>query len=234
MWSLNLSRAAIAVAEVKTKPVESVAPAAPPVKLSLQEMGISLDPPKVEYPVMPPSPNHFPLDLSAAFNATVGQNWKRENNDENGIPADGRIQVPGVLPRAYFKFAMPTGPNAIQAGAGPTVAIAPSQRGNYGRLAILHGSPKDDSVIHATLHYATGDDKVEKMLVRDWNRDGPAQVNLHKALQAGKIQLYAEVLPIDNSRVLESVSFDGEGCIFGITAIVSGPRPFTSNEDLLK
>ena len=179
----------------------------------------------------PKPPDHFTLNIASAFNAFIGENWKRENHDDDGIPADGRIVVPSVVPHAFFQFVLPDTPNAIEfsAGSSATVAIPQDRRGHYGRLAVLHGTSKSPCIVRATLHYDSGADSIEELRVQDWNhRDEPKEIYVHKALQAGKIQLYSQILKLDPARVLESVVFqsDSNACIFALTAIVSSDQPF--------
>ncbi|MEI6233210.1 MAG: hypothetical protein WCT04_09165 [Planctomycetota bacterium] len=186
--------------------------------------------------VPPPKPkDHFPLDVSAAFNEFIGAKWKRENKDGDGIPADGRVQVPAVVPRAYFNFILPgDDPNAILISGGPvTVLVPPALRGTYGRLAVMHGSQKGNVSVKATLVYTTGEAVVEDLRVQDWNKTGEAKETfVHKALKAGPVQLFSQNLKLDPTRQLNAMTFQSSesAVIFSVTLIVSGDRPFKDGE----
>ncbi len=207
---------------VEPKPPEIVAPVeSPPIEPT------SIDVPKPK--------DHFQLNLSSAFNETIGANWKRENHDDDGIPADGRVPVPSVVPRAYLLFAQPDAPNAIQLQKGTpvTIAIPPNQRGKYGRLAVLHGSPKGNVTVLARLHYDTGDEVTDELRVQDWSRrDEAKETFVHKSMIAGRVQLFAQVVKLDTTRTLESVTLESEGTadIFAATIILSANRPFDGNK----
>jgi hypothetical protein len=195
--------------------------------------------PQPTAPVIPPETpkpaDHFALNLGTVFNDMIGSKWKRENHDDNGIPASGRVLVPGVLPRAYFQFATPDEPNAIQLQPGTpvTVSIPQQQRGKYGRLAVLSGSAKNSVAVHATLHYSSGEDVSDELRVQDWNRrDEAKETYVYKALTAGSVQLFSQIVKLDTDRILESVTFqaDAKAVIFSMTVIVSSSRPFDGNK----
>lgn len=202
-------------------------------RMSWPELGpdIVLATKQPEAPATAVAPDHFTLKLNGIYNGFVGESWKRENHDDDGIPADGRVLVPGVVPRAYFQFTLPDEPNAIQLSSGTPVVlpIPPNQRGKYGRLAILHGSPQNPVTVSVTLHYDSGEDVADELKVQDWNRMTEAkEVYVHKALKAGRVQLFSQILKLDTTRTLESITLkaDGKADIFSVTIIVSSDRPF--------
>ena len=225
-------------------PVMAISPTAP----ALSVMPMPVQPAKPDAPITVPVPqepeappevpkpaDHIALDLTLVFNDMIGAKWKRENHDDDGIPASGRVPVPGVLPRAFFHFANPDEPNAIQLqpGAPIRVSIPPYQRGSYGRLAIMHGSAKGNAAVRVTLHYSSGADVGDELRVQDWNRrDEAKETYVYKAMTAGAVQLFSQVIKLDKDRTLESVTFqsDAKPVIFSLTLTVSSSRPFDGNK----
>ena len=77
-------------------------------------------------------------------------------------------------------------------------------------------------------------DSVRVLVVEDEKKTASF---IRKALQAGKIQLYSQILKLDPSRVLQSVTLaldaaapaGSNACVFAMTRIVSSDRVFNQN-----
>jgi|ERR1043165_5501338 hypothetical protein len=170
------------------------------------------------------------VDLSSAFNRNFLAELKRVSRGAEGIPDDGRVPVPGSVPRSFFQLAAATTDNAVLLVEKITVTLSEKQRGKYEKIAFLHGAPESGGPVHVALHYSTGEDQLLQLQTVNWNtkkRREKLEAKEYAAVQTlgtdGRInaELFSETFTIDAERMLESITFepDSNAAIFGVTAI---------------
>lgn len=170
------------------------------------------------------------IDLSAAANRNFLAEIKRASHGAEGIPNDGHVPIPGVVPRAFFQLGALDADNAILLIERKIVPLAEKNRGKYRQVAFLHGGQDNGGAVRALLHYATGEDQSLQLQLLNWTtktRREKLESREYAAVQTlgtdGRInmELFSQTFSVDSARVLESIIFEpnASAAIFGVTVI---------------
>jgi len=228
------------IAETPKKVITPAAPIVPKVELPIEVNPAA--PVEVEKPAVPAAPalpEYTAIDLSKAFNSGfVGALARATEGSDEGVPLDGRVAIPGILPRAYFVVSTAAQRNAIELSGLRKTAIPGNQRSYYGRISILHGTSGKDRKIAGRLHYTSGEDERIELHVLNWKRQRRENyfadhlfLALQTTLNGKSIDLFSQTFNLDPTRILDSIVIDSTGAdadsiIFGVTAIDSEEKPF--------
>jgi hypothetical protein len=180
-----------------------------------------------------------PLDIHAACNTefildTPGQQIERGMEGRNtyaregyyregaskGLPATGRVAVPGAEPGGFFQLQTAAGSDAIaltwEGGRFPNTAVCEfpaAQQRKYSQLALLVASSVRRGTVRLAVQYETGPPDTAALKVPDWSgeRAGENAVVAVTSTPSDdatrKVQLFVQTVEIDPTRRVTGLNF---------------------------
>jgi hypothetical protein len=159
--------------------------------------------------------------VTSQWHKTVTNNWHRKHDDDNqGLPDDGRVAIPASNPQGWFQIPRAPGKDVIllsdRQGRYPQPVrfeLLADQQKKYERVALLHCSDSGGGVVAVTALYDSGAPGTFEVPVHDRTyQSGKLAANEAVAIKAKDtsdlpVEMCTQTFPLDPGRVLKSLAF---------------------------
>jgi hypothetical protein len=162
--------------------------------------------------------------VTSQWHKTVSNRWHTKHDEDNqGLPDDGRMEIPASNPKGWFQLRVDPGNDVVlltdNRGAerfrqAVRLELRAEQQRRYGQLALLHCSDNGEGVVAVTAEYTSGAPSTFETTLHDWapNCRTKPVVSERAAIRAKNtgeflMEMHAQTVSLDPARVLKALTF---------------------------